>query len=403
MIMPRPVSQFPTGLKETERQLRDMEQAARAGSWQRNLLTDELQWSDQMHGIMGFSTEEPAPNFETFLARVPPEDRPLIDRMEDQAVHRGTSEGEYRIILPDGTIRFLHERAKVDLDAEGRPIRLIGVTQDITERRTLERQLRQTEKFAALGTLMAGVAHELNNPLFAVTGYIELMTEKVQRGRYGGPGLADDLAALSQATGRAMAIVQRCLGAARTAAPHREPIAVNALLEHALNLAANDLRINRIAVKTEFAEDLLPAIGDAEGLLQVCLNLFTNARQSMAAAHGGGTLQVTTRLVRTPTGPRVEVRVRDDGGGIAPEHLPLVFEPFFTTKPVGEGTGLGLSLCHRIVTELGGTLSCESRPGQGAAFVVELPPAEEKVPVPPREEDCSVAGYRSCQDSHHDG
>jgi PAS domain S-box-containing protein len=247
----------------------------------------------------------------------------------------------------------------------------------------LEQQLRQAEKMAAMGTLIAGVSHEFNNPLFAVSGHVEMAREKIQEGDY--TGLAEDLVAIGEATDRVSGIVQRFLDVARSSTGHREPCSVNELLERALDLAANDLFIHNVSVRQNFSAHLPPVMAEPGELLQVFLNLFTNARQAMVAAHGKGTLTVSTALVADTAkgkkggqgrgGQWVEVRIEDDGLGVAPEHLARIFEPFFTTKPVGEGTGLGLSLCHRIVTGIGGSITCHSEKGRGATFIMKFPSA----------------------------
>ncbi len=253
---------------------------------------------------------------------------------------------------------------------DGRPLYGLAMMQDVTERKRMEEQLRQSDKLAALGTLVSGVAHELNNPLFILSGYIQLAKEKVSRGQY--EGLAVDLDGMQDGAQRASAIVERFLGVARSSSGQPRPCSVNEVVSRTLELVRNDLAIRRIEVRTDFRPELPPVLADPHELGRVFLNLFNNASQAMSSANGRGVLTVTTRLHSDPEKPSVEVRVTDDGPGIAREHLPRIFEPFFTTKPVGEGTGLGLAICYRTVTELGGTIACQSKPGHGATFTVRL-------------------------------
>nr|MBI3611604.1 PAS domain S-box protein [Nitrospirota bacterium] len=273
----------------------------------------------------------------------------------------------------------------------GEPVCYVEIEHDVTDRKEMERQLKQAEKMVMLGTLIAGVSHELNNPLFALSGFVELARMKVQKGHY--EGLAEDMAAITECADRTAAIVQRFLGVARSDKRYCEPCSVNGILERGLELVANDLFIHKIAVEKNFSPDLPLVQADPQELIQVFLNLFTNARQAMVPAHERGTLRVTTSFVADAAirgrgdqgkgrkgGAKagwVEVRIQDDGSGIAPEHLARMFDPFFTTKAVGEGTGLGLFLCHRIVTDLGGAITCQSAQGQGATFVVKLPAVGE--------------------------
>ncbi|MBI3663246.1 MAG: PAS domain S-box protein [Acidobacteria bacterium] len=279
---------------------------------------------------------------------------------------------ELEVIRPDGGSVWLEVSAttvKIGEDVVGRLL----VARDLTDRRDMEQQLRQADKLAALGTLLGGLAHELNNPLFIVTGYTQLVSKKVKQGQY--EGLGADLAAMHEAARRATAIVGRFLRVARVDGGPREPCQINDLVRQTLDLVANDCAIHQIIVRTNLQADLPLVLADASTLAQVFLNLITNATQAMVAAHGKGTLTVTTALVTDQSGAWVETRVADDGPGIAPEHHAQIFEPFFTTKPVGQGTGLGLSICYQSVTELGGTLSLKSVVGQSATFIVRLPVA----------------------------
>lgn len=253
---------------------------------------------------------------------------------------------------------------------------LVMVIEDQTDRKRMELQLRQADKLAALGTLLGGVAHELNNPLFMINGNVQLAVGKIKRNLY--EGLADHLAAIQEAAKRASAIVQRFLGVARSGGGRRDHCEVNGLIRQTLGLVANDLQIHQIDVRTDLQADLPPVSADQQELIQVFLNLFTNARQAMASANERGTLTVTTALDEDHGKPCVEVGVCDDGPGIPPEALSRIFEPFYTTKPVGEGTGLGLAICYRIVTDLGGTLHVESLVGQGTLFTVRLPVTREE-------------------------
>lgn len=241
----------------------------------------------------------------------------------------------------------------------------------IARSKEVERQLRQADRLAALGRLLDGVAHELNNPLFVISGYAQLAIEKIGRGH--SEGLKTDLTAVLDATQRATDVIKRFMGLARSVPGRYEHCEVTTLVQRSLDLMANDLKIHDIEVRTAFQPSLPPILADPQELIQVFLNLITNARQAMSANGSGGTLTLTTASIPTRHGPGVEVRVADNGPGIPPENISRVFDPFFTTSPVGGGTGLGLTITHRIVTGLGGTLTCESVPGKGATFIARLP------------------------------
>ncbi len=284
---------------------------------------------------------------------------------------------EFEVFLRDGTSRWLevtvtHVRKGEDV------VGWLLVARDRTERRQIERQLRQSEKMAALGMLLDGVAHELNNPLFMIGGLAQLAGEKVKMKRY--DTLADDLASIREAVNRTTEIVQRTLAVARRAKAGGEPCQVNDLVQQTLDLATDDLAGAKITLRKEFQADLPAVLANPRELSQVFLNLIDNARKAMTSAQGRGTLTIRTTLTPHQPKPWVELRVADNGPGIAPELQSRIFEPFSTAQQGSQGTGLSLALCHRIVTELGGTLTVEGKEGQGATFVVRLPALDVTAP-----------------------
>ena len=266
-------------------------------------------------------------------------------------------------------------------DAKGLVTHYVGIINDRTERKRIEQHVQHVEKLAALGTLLSGVAHELNNPLFIISGYAQLAREKIKQGRY--DDLKGDLETIREAAQRASTTVNRFLGVAHRAEARRELCRVDDLVKQALALLSNDFAIHQVTVRTQFDPALPSILADSQDLSQAFLNLFTNASQATAEAHGRGTLSVSATLIQDQGEPWVEVRVSDDGPGIAPEHLPRIFDPFYTTKPLGQRTGLGLTISHRVVTELGGTLTCESVVGQGTTLIVRLPIAQHSLPGGP--------------------
>jgi PAS domain S-box-containing protein len=253
---------------------------------------------------------------------------------------------------------------------------------DVTELKRLEEQLIQAEKLAAMGQMLAGVAHELNNPLTAILGVTELLRER--------GGVDEDtkrqLDLTRRQARRAARIVQNLLDFSRPAAPQKKPLDVNSLLERTLQLHEHSLRRNNVAVDFHPLPDLPGVVGDANQLMQVFLNLITNAEYAIREVRESGRIQI--RLVRDSS--RIAVTFQDDGVGIRPEAFPHLFDPFYTTKRPGGGTGLGLSICMAIVREHGGTIEAESLPAGGSAFTVYLPVAAAPIPsVPAKEADSS--------------
>lgn len=257
--------------------------------------------------------------------------------------------------------------------------RLYAAAQESLARlRETQAQLVQAAKMSALGQLVSGVAHELNNPLSVIIGYGQLLLARDV------PPTVKRPLELMVAQGDRMAkIVRNLLYFARQRPPERAAVDVRQVIEQTLSLRLNHLTLSGITVEREFA-DALPVInGDAQQLEQVFLNLLLNAEQAIHDTKAAGRIVLRARL--RDDGRAVLAEVVDDGFGIPPEALPRVFEPFYTTKTVGRGAGLGLSVSYGIVQEHGGRLTVDSRPGE-TTFTVELPVSEAPMPsAPPRE------------------
>jgi two-component system NtrC family sensor kinase len=229
-------------------------------------------------------------------------------------------------------------------------------------------QLIQSEKLSAVGQFVAGVAHELNNPLTAVIGFSDLLVHTTDD-----PAIRPHLDRIAKSAQRCHKIVQNLLSFARQHPPERDLVALNAAIDDVLEIMTYDLRTSNIEVARSLAEGLPPIMADRHQLQQVFINIISNARQAIQAVRTDGKITVRTRRA----GAQVRIEVADNGPGIRAEHLPRIFDPFFTTKAVGKGTGLGLSLSYGIVQEHGGTITAASELGQGAAFVIELPIAPQ--------------------------
>ncbi len=253
---------------------------------------------------------------------------------------------------------------------------------DVTEVKRLEEQLIQAEKLAAMGQMLAGVAHELNNPLTAILGVSELL-----RDRQGiDDGTKRQLEMTHRQARRAARIVQNLLEFSRPASPQKKLLDLNNVIERTLQLHEHSLKRN--SIEADFQQEIgLPYIvGDANQLIQIFLNLISNAEHAIKEVRSAGHIRI--RLGQAFN--RVYATVQDDGVGIKPDALPRLFDPFFTTKRPGGGTGLGLSICMSIVREHGGNIEVESLAGGGAAFTVFLPIAlQERGRNIPRDLDTS--------------
>ena len=250
------------------------------------------------------------------------------------------------------------------------PPTLLLIGRDTTGEREMRARLMETERLAAVGELVAGVAHEVNNPLSSISAFAQLM----QRDGSLTAAQRESIDVIRSETGRASQVVRDLLAFARRSAPQREPLDLNQVVERTIRLRNYQLTASNVKVELDLSTDIPAVMGDARQLQQVVLNLVTNAIQAMAEV-GGGTLTVATRA----DGSRVALEVSDTGPGIPGGVRARVFEPFFTTKPEGEGTGLGLSVSYGIVTAHGGTITLSDRGDgvTGAHFVVTLPAVEE--------------------------
>jgi two-component system, NtrC family, sensor kinase len=225
-------------------------------------------------------------------------------------------------------------------------------------------QLIQSEKLSAVGEFVAGVAHELNNPLAAVMGFSEMLKDNdadTKNRRY--------LDMIHKSAQRCQKIVQSLLSFARRHQPERKPVSVNTLVEAVLEMVNYPLRTSNIEVVTQFCPALPVVLADGHQIQQVLLNVINNARQAIESHQPDGRIKIITEA----SGENVRIIIHDNGPGISEENLRRIFDPFFTTKEVGEGTGLGLSLCYGIIKEHGGNIMPLSPPGDGAMFIIELP------------------------------
>jgi two-component system NtrC family sensor kinase len=254
-------------------------------------------------------------------------------------------------------------------DEQGNIASIVIVMTDITDSVVLQSKLRHAEKMAAVGQLVSGVAHEVNNPLTAILGFSDLLLEQEDM-----PEPAKkDIAVILQEAQRTKTIVQNLLSFARQTPPQRTSVQLNPILRRTVQLRAYDFGSHGVDVIENLAEDLPEIAGDPHQLQQVFLNIINNAYDAVCESGGAGRIELRTAA----RDGAVEISFSDNGPGIStPERI---FDPFFTTKEVGKGTGLGLSICYGIVREHGGEISCHNNsPAPGATFIVRLPIARAR-------------------------
>lgn len=373
-------------------------ESAGDGVWDWNLQTDEEYLSTSIKAMYGFADDE-LPNLRSALdSRTHPDD--LEPMRRDREAHLAgltpIYRNEHRVRCKNGEWKWVLSRGMViSRDAQGKALRIVGTHTDVTElrqaeerRRLLEAQLRESQKMEAIGTLAGGVAHDFNNLLAAILGNVALAREDVAAGH----PAQESLVEVQRAALRARQLVQQILTFSRRQAQAMVLQPLTPLVEEALSLMRSLLPAG-VRLSTRLGDAGLSVMADSTQIQQVVMNLCTNAWQAMQGRSGHITVglrlheQPQPRMLAVgghlPAGRYACLSVADDGRGIDPGDLGRIFEPFFTTKPPGEGTGLGLSVVHGIVSAHQGVIDVRSRPGEGTRFDVYLPlPAAQEAAAP---------------------
>jgi PAS domain S-box-containing protein len=383
-----------TERKRAEENLRQSEQryqlaiaGVNQGVWDWDLGSDMVFMSARAQQLLGRMPGQPLRPRRAWIGSwdYHPDDRAHVRQLLSEYLRgeSATFEVEYRMRHASGAWHWYHDRGVALRDETGRPYRMAGSLEDVTDRKDaeaqrdrLEKQLRQSQKLEAMGTLAGGVAHDFNNILAAILGYGEM----AQKAAVEGSAQRRHIDAAMSAAMRAKALVESILAFSRSGMGERVKVHVQSVVADVLDIFEGTLP-ERVALERRLEAGEAAVLGDPTQLHQVIMNLCSNAMQ---AIEGTGRVSVAVdtlaltepRLVTTcnlPAGDYVRFCVADTGSGIPPHVIERIFDPFFTTKSVGVGTGLGLSLVHGIVTDLGGGIDVENRPGSGATFTVYLP------------------------------
>ena len=274
--------------------------------------------------------------------------------------------GDVTCSLLTRTIRYAIERKRMENERRELDKRAEN------ERRELDRKVQMENRLATIGQLASGIGHEINNPLTGIMGYSQLLMQKDVP-----EDIKKELEIINNGAQRIADIVRRLLTFARQHKLQRDYVNINNIITATLDLLAYKLELSNIKVIPQLDPDLPSTMADAGQLQQAFLNLIINAEMEMKSAHGEGKLFIKTEAIDST----ILIYFRDDGPGIAEENLDKIFDPFFTTRETGQGTGLGLSVCHGIIAEHDGKLYAKNQPGIGSIFTVELPViTEEKEP-----------------------
>jgi two-component system cell cycle sensor histidine kinase/response regulator CckA len=367
-------------LRTAEERTRFALQGANVGIWDMDYTTGLLQWSETLESHYGLQPGTFGGTFKAFVECIHPDDRAALLETVGKALNSG---GDFsvdnRSVWPDGTVRWLRGTGRVFLGASGEPVRAVGISLDVTERRSLEAQFQQAQKMEAVGRLAGGVAHDFNNLLTAILGYCELLLADVGQD----DPRAADIREIQKAGTRAAGLTRQLLAFSRKQLIEPSRLDLNAVVAGIRGMLGR-LIGEDVKIVVALAPDLAPVLADRGQVEQVIMNLAVNARDAMPK---GGTLTIDTANVELDEhyvathldvrpGPYVVLTITDTGTGMTPAVRARLFEPFFTTKEPGKGTGLGLATVYGVVARSGGSVGVYSEVGKGTSFKVYLPRAD---------------------------
>jgi len=373
-------------LRRSEVNLAEAQRLTHTGSWAYKAGGGLLYWSEENFRIWGFDPQQGAPDLETVHQRIHPEDRDREIEYAERAARAGTDFAqEFRIVLPDGTVKHLHAVGHPVFSEGGEVIEVVGTHVDVTERKRIEEErerLRQLEadlahmnRMTMLGELASSLAHEINQPIAATStsanACLRWLTRDppdLERARAAAVRIAKD-------GSRAAEIIQRLRAFYKTGAPpERESVDINQVVGEMIVLLRNEAIRHSISLRTELASQLPQVMADRVQLQQVLMNLMLNGIEAMT--DGAGKLMIRSQ---TTEDGLVLISVSDTGVGLPAEKSDQIFNAFFTTKP--QGSGMGLAISRSIVESHGGRLWATANPGRGATFHFTMPSAREEAPV----------------------
>jgi PAS domain S-box-containing protein len=372
-------------LGQSQEQLRRSLDAARMGIWSWTVASNALVWDENLRQLYGLRPGETVTGYDDFIRRVHPEDRAFVEQAVGNALERGGDlDYEFRIVLPDGRIRWIADQGHVVRDDQGRPVSLSGICLDVTERRLSEERIRHAHRMESVGRLAGGVAHEANNQMSVVLG----ASSFVLMNRELPPEVRSDVELIQRAAERTATVTAQLLAFSRRQVMNPRVLDLNQLIQGWEPLLRRVMGEDCV-VTLKLDATVGSVRADPGQLQQACLNLAINARDAMPK---GGRLLIETFQVRLTEeyarqrpdvtilpGVYAVLAVTDTGRGIDRETLERIFEPFFTTKSVGQGTGLGLSTVYGIVKQSEGYIWAYSEPGQGSTFKLYFPTTSEPV------------------------
>ncbi len=363
-------------LRESGERLREAQSMAHVGSWDWDIAGNTLFWSDEIYRIFGLEPQQFGATYEAFLSSVHPDDREAVQLAVRDAIEKNRPyEMVHRVVRPDGTERLVNERAAVKRDADGRPVRMAGTVQDVTEHKRLEAEILKAQKLDSIGVLAGGIAHDFNNLLLGILGNVSMARTLVRPD----DGVAGMLESIEKAALRTKSLTRQLLTFSRGGEPVREPVSIEQVIRDSAELV---LRGSETVCDYSIEEGLWPIDADPGQIAQALNNILFNATQAMP---DGGRLKVEAANLKViegaplPLAPGryIKATIRDFGVGIPAKLLPKIFDPFFTTRK--KASGLGLAVTYSIIKKHKGHIGVDSEVGRGSAFHIYLPASNAAV------------------------
>jgi PAS domain S-box-containing protein len=363
-------------LRQSEERMRLAADAVNLGIWELDLATDEIWASNARRAILGWPSSGKV-TFEDFMSHVHSEDRNRLRQTISDAIRDGNDyESEYRLVLPDGVVRWMSGRGSVHFNSDGKPTRVLGISIDITARKQAEldaqrdrAELSHLSRVALMGEMSASIAHELNQPLAGILSNAAAGQRFIDRGNVDLREIRELLGDIVADGRRASDVVRGIRGMVKKEQLARRSVDLNEIVTDALHMVSADAVLHSCHLETSLDQNLRAVDGDPVQLQQVLLNLVINAFDAMRGTPvSERKVVIATESNRDGT---VRASVRDYGPGISEEMRERVFDPFFSTK--NEGLGMGLAIVRSIVESHGGTISTENADGGGARFEIVLP------------------------------
>lgn len=363
-------------LKKSEERLKQAQAISNIGSWEWDIQTGGVFWTDEGYTILGFAPGGIPPSYKAFISSIHPDDREAVVATITEALyHNKPYNIGFRIVRPDGTERFVYVRAAIVQDENNAPRRMLGTLQDITDRKKAEEGLIAAQRLSSVGTLAGGIGHDFSNILLGVLGYATVAKKLTKTGEK----LHELLSEIEKSALRARSLTRQLLTFSSGGAPIRDAVDITQLAEDAANLA---LKGSDIEKEFRFGPHLWPVYVDEGQISQVINNMVLNSLQAMPE---GGAINISAENrtigpldgIPLKYGDYVAISIKDTGVGMDTDVLGKAFDPFFTTKK--KASGLGLSLSYSIVKRHGGCIKAESTPGKGSCFTVYLPAAKDEV------------------------